>query len=53
MPEIIYRCKNCDAVVRTREREDLKEDVTVVMPWPCKACIQAGVPAVINSPESV
>ena len=43
MFEIIYRCKDCNEVVRTRERDDLKKDVTVFMPWPCKACIAVGL----------
>jgi hypothetical protein len=44
MFEIIYRCKDCNEVVRTRERDDLTRDVTVFMPWPCRSCIAAGVP---------
>ena len=43
MFEIIYRCKDCNEVVRTRGREDLTRDVTVYMPWPCRSCIAAGV----------
>ena len=47
MFEIIYRCKECSTVVRTRERDDLKKDVTVFLPWPCKTCIAGGVPATL------
>ena len=38
MFEIIYRCKDCNEVVRTHGREDLERDVTVFMPWPCQTC---------------
>jgi len=44
MFEIIYRCKDCNEVVRTRGRDDLRRDVTVSMPWPCRNCVAAGVP---------
>lgn len=36
--KIVYQCNECHEVVRTHERDDLREDVLVLMPWPCKSC---------------
>ena len=44
MSKIIYRCKECNTVLRTHERGDLQKDSTVTMPWPCKSCLQVQKP---------